>query len=114
MEQEQLLRNIVKWQKKTNLDATARLGDTIKQLMDKRVTPKQARFASVAELWIKMLPCELAGHCRIVDFSNGQLKVQADSKAYEQELRWCSEELLEQIKQNCPQSKVNRIKFVIG
>ncbi len=106
------LRNVTRWRARPN--RTARLGDTIRQLMDNQVSPQQARFGPVAELWGQLLPAELQRHCKIVALQGGQLKVQVDSPSYANELRWCCSELLEQIQQQCPRAKIKGIKFIVG
>jgi len=114
MDDSEQLRNIVKWRTKQKPDRVARLGDAIKQLMESQISPRQARFGPVAELWDQLLPAELHRHCKIVDMSGGQLKVLVDSPSYANELRWCGSELLEEIKQQCPRAKIKKIKFVVG
>jgi hypothetical protein len=95
-------------------DRTVRLGDTIGQLMENRISPRQARFSAVAELWSQLLPAGLRRHCKIADISAGQLKVLVDLPAYMHELRLCSSELLREMQQQCPRAQIKKIKFVIG
>ena len=108
------LRNVVKWRTKSNPNKTTKLGDAVKQLMENWISPQQAKFESVFELWSRLLPAELCQHCKIADISGGQLKVLADSPSYVHELRLCSSELLEELQQQCPRAKIKKIKFVIG
>ncbi|MHC4642686.1 MAG: DciA family protein, partial [Planctomycetota bacterium] len=93
---------------------TVRLGDVTTELMKSRISPQQARFGPIAELWTMLLPDELRRHCRIVGFSGGQLKVQVDSPAYRYELQLCSSELLSELQQECPRAHIKKIKFVVG
>lgn len=95
-------------------DRTAKLGDTLSELMERRISPQQARFGQVAELWDQLLPAELGLHCKIIDISGGQLKVKVDSPVYANELRWCSSDLLEEIQLKCPRARIKEIKFVVG
>jgi hypothetical protein len=82
--------------------------------MDKRISPQQARFIEVAEVWDRLLPAELCGHCEIIDISGGQLEVQADSPSYKYELQLCSSELLEELQRQCPRVRLTKIKLVIA
>ncbi|MHC4572739.1 MAG: DciA family protein [Planctomycetota bacterium] len=93
---------------------TATLGDTVRQLMEDRISPRQARFESVARLWSGLLPVELGRHCRLTEISGGQLKVLADSPAYLYELRLCSPQLLKELQRRCPQARIRKIKLAIG
>lgn len=114
MGEEEELRRIVERKLTTLPNEASKLGDVAKQIMNDRILPRQKRYASVAQLWARLLPEQLQQNCKIIDISAGQLKVQVQSKAYEQELRWCSTELLRQLQEQCPQAKIKKIKFVVG
>lgn len=113
-EGEQLLRNAVEGRRVRKPDRTVRLGDTVQRFMAEQVSPRQARFGAVVELWGQLLPAELYRHCEIVDISGGQLKVSVDSPAYKYELQLCSSELLEELQQQCPKARLTEIKFVVA
>jgi predicted nucleic acid-binding Zn ribbon protein len=106
--------NIANRRIKRRLDRTVRLGDTLDQLMDNRISPQQARFSAVAELWSQLLPADLCQHCKIADISAGQLKVLVDLPSYMHELRLCSSELLKEMQRQCPRAQIKKIKLVIG
>ena len=114
MDDEKLLLNSAKWRETPKPYNTAGLGQVARQLMDERISPLQARFSKIAELWSRLLPAELDGHCEIVDISGGQLTVQADSPSYVYELQLCSSELLEELQRQCPRARLVKIKFVVG
>jgi predicted nucleic acid-binding Zn ribbon protein len=114
MNDEERLLNAVKWQKTPKRYNAASLGQVAQQLIDERISPLQARFSRIAEVWSGLLPAELAGHCEIVDISGGQLTVQADSPSYVYELQLCSSELLKGLQRQCPKVRLSRIKFVVG
>ncbi len=108
------LRCAVKWQRKPYLDKAVRLGDVTRELMENRISPQQARFAPIAELWSQLLPDELHRHCKIVGISGGQLKVIVDLPVYMYELQLCSSELLSELQRQCPRAHIKKIKFVVG
>ena len=114
MDESEQLHKTVGWRTKQQPNGTVKLGDAVKQLMESCISPRQARFGSVAELWSQLLPDELQRHCRIIGISGGRLKVLVDSPSYASELRWCGSDILEEIKQQCPRAKIERIEFVIG
>jgi len=114
MDEGEQLRNIIKWRTKQKLNKTTRLGDVVKQLMENRVSPRQARFEAIAEVWSRLLPAEVHSHCEIADISGGQLRVLVDSPSYVYDLRLCSPELLEELQQQCPRARIKKIKFTIG
>jgi hypothetical protein len=114
MDEEEELRTVLKRKPTAPLNEVSKLGDVVREIMNGRVLPRQKRFAPVARIWAHLLPEELRRNCRLIDISAGQLKVQVQSKAYEQELRWCSTELLRQLQEQCPQAGIKEIKFVVG
>ncbi len=91
-----------------------RLGEVLGEVMDRRISPRQARFGPVAEFWNEVLPVELGRHCKIAGVSGGQLKVVVDSPSFMHELRLCSSELLEELRQRCPRARIEKIKIVAG
>ena len=114
MDEDQQLRNIIRWRKKPNINRAERLGDTVQQFMESRILPQQARFGAIADLWSQLLPVELRRHCKLADISGGQLKVLVDSPAYLYELQLCSSQLLEEFQQQCPRARIEKIKFTVG
>ncbi len=113
MDEEERLLNATRWRRSWKSYRAASLGQVAQQLMDKRISPQQARFGPVTELWGQLLPEELNGHCRIADISGGQLKVLVDSPSYAHELRMCGPELLAELQSQCPRARIRDIKFVI-
>lgn len=114
MNEDEQLRNAVKQRIRPKPNTTARLGETLSELMEVWIEPRQARFGPVVELWRRMVPAELQRHCKLSDISSGQLKVLVDSPSYANELRWCSSELLKEIQQHCPRANIKKIKVVLG
>ena len=114
MDEDQQLRNIIRWRTKSNSNRTAKLGDTVKQLMENQISPQQARFGPIAELWSQLLPAELHRHCKLADISGGQFKVLVDSPTHLYELQLCSSQLLEELQQQCPRARIKKIKFAVG
>ena len=114
MDEEERLLNATRWRKSWKTYRAANLGNVARQLMDERISPQQARFSEVFEVWSRLLPEELCGHCEIIDISGGQLKVQADSPSYVYELQLCSSELLNELQRQCPRLRVTKIKFVVA
>jgi predicted nucleic acid-binding Zn ribbon protein len=107
-------RNLIRRREKPNSRRAVRLGAVLSELMEERISPRQARFESIDELWCELLPVELRRHCEITDISGGQLTVLVDSPAYASELRWCSPQLLEELQQGCPGARIQKIKLTVG
>ena len=118
MDQTEQLRNAyqsgLNRRKKPRSNETTMLGDVVRQLMEGRVSPRQARFESIACSWSRLLPAELYRHCKLADISAGQLKVIVDSPSYMHELRLCSSQLLRELQRLCPRARIKKIKFAIG
>ncbi len=113
IEDEQLY-SAVKWQKKPHRHEAVRLGDVTRELMENRISPQQAKFGPIAEIWNQLLPEELRRHCKIAGISGGQLKVLVDLPTYMYEMQLCSSELLSELKRQCPRAHIKKIKFVVG
>jgi predicted nucleic acid-binding Zn ribbon protein len=111
---DQQLRDAVKWQRKPAPDRAVKLGAVAKELIENRISPQQARFGSIPEIWNQLLPDELRRHCKIENISGGQLKVLVDLPAYKYELQLCSSELLRELQQQCPRAHIKKIKFFVG
>ena len=108
------LQNITKWRKSRKKDRTTTLGDTVREIMDKQISPRKEKFGPLIETWNYLLPAGLTEHCKIDGVSSGQLKVLIDSPVFMHELRMCSPQLLEQLQQRCPRAGIKMIKFAIG
>ena len=105
---------IIKLRSVKKSDKTVKLGDIAERLMNRRISPRQAKFGVVIEAWGQLLPAELREHCKIASVSSGQVRVVADSPSYVHELRLCSSELLEQIQRQCPAARIKKIKVGVG
>jgi predicted nucleic acid-binding Zn ribbon protein len=114
MNQDEQLRRTVSCQKRRYQDEPVRLGDVTRELMESWISPRQARFGSIPEIWSQLLPEELRRHCKIDGISGGRLKVLVDLPAYMYEMQLCSSQLLAELQQQCPQAKIKKIKFVVG
>ena len=99
---------------RTRPQNSLKLGDIAAQLLENRISPQQAKYGQLADVWSQLLPQELKKHCRLADFSAGRLKVTADSSAYVYELQLCSSELLRQLQQQCPAARITKIKITMG
>lgn len=108
------LHNIVRWRRGRRADKTVPLGDAVRELMDSRISPQQAIFSSVSEVWAHLLPAGLGEHCEITGIIGGELKVQVDSPAYLYELKLCSPELVDELQSRCPKARIKGIKFVLA
>lgn len=108
------LQEIAERRRKKKWDRTAKLGDVVMSIIEKRISPGQKKFGSLIETWSDLLPAGLSEHCKIDGVSRGQLKVLVDSPVFVHELRLCSSQLLEQLQQRCPRAGIKKIKFTIG
>ena len=90
------------------------VGEIVKRFMCDRVSPQYERSGSVFDIWTRLLPQALAGHCRIDGVCKGELKVLVDSPSYMHELRFVSAELLKELQHHCPNAGIRKIKIAIG
>ena len=89
------------------------LGEIAQMIFDGQISPRQAIFSEVAEVWNQLLPAELGSRCEIVDISGGRLVVKVDSPSYMYELQLCSSDLLAELKRQCPRARLSTIKLVV-
>jgi hypothetical protein len=114
MNEQEQLQQTMKWRAKRGMDGAARLGECARELMEKHISPQQARFGPVAEVWNQLLPTELRRHCKITGISGGQLRVAVDLPVYKYELQLCSSDLVSELQQQCPRVHIKEIKFVVA
>ena len=114
MNEDEQLRSAVNRQKQRRRGKAVRLGEVTRELMENRISPQQARFGSIPEIWNQLLPDELRRHCKIAGIFGGQLKVLVDLPAYKYELQLCSSELLSELQQQCPRAHIKKIQLVVG
>lgn len=93
---------------------SAKLGDIAALVLQERISPQQEKFSRISAALDNLLPAELKEHYRLADFTGGQLKIAADSPAYVYELQLCSSELVKQLQQQCPASRISKIKVMLG
>jgi hypothetical protein len=106
--------NAGKRQLRRKSEEAIRLGVVATEFLEERLSPRQAHFEAIIELWEQLLPPDLYRHCKIVDITGSELKVLVDSSAYMNELRWCSSDLLEEFRQRCPRARIRTIKLTVG
>jgi predicted nucleic acid-binding Zn ribbon protein len=105
--------NITRWRTKKPAEAT-KLGNVMQELLENRISPLQARLGLITELWERLIPAELRRHYRIAGVSGRVLKVLADSPSFASEMRWYSQNLLKQIREQCPRMGIKDIQCVVG
>ena len=113
MNEDEQLRSTVKNRKARYTKGSVRLGDVARELMKDQISPRQARFGSIPDVWSRLLPEELRRHCKIDGISAGRLKVLVDLPAYKYELQLCSFHLLSELQQQCPRANIKKIQFVV-
>jgi predicted nucleic acid-binding Zn ribbon protein len=104
--------NITRWRTKKPAEAT-KLGNVMQELLD-RISPLQVRLGLIAELWERLIPAKLRRHCRIAGVSGRGLKILADSPSFASEMRWYSQNLLKEIREQCPRAGIKEIHCVVG
>ena len=95
-------------------EATAKLGDTMREVLDERISPQQGRVSAAVEAWRRLVPVGLAQHCRVAGLTEGVLKIVVDSPSYMYELQLCRCELLNELQRECPHSRIRKIEPAVG
>jgi len=95
-------------------ESAVRLGDSLRKLMDSRITPGHVAYEAITQVWTELLPRGLSEHCKIAGISAGRVKVIVDSPSYMYELQLCSSAILDELQRRCPQARLKRIKLTVG
>jgi len=114
MDEIEQLQNTLGYRRRWKKYGAVSLGQVAQRLLAERISPQQAKFSQVDEIWRDLLPAELYRHCEIVGISGGQLDIQVDSPSYVYELQLCSSELLSELQRQCPRVRLTRIKFAVA
>ena len=114
MDEIEQLQQTLDYRRRRKTYGAVNLGQVAQQLLAEQISPQQAKFSQVDEVWRDLLPAELQQHCEIVDISGGQLDVKVDSPSYVYELQMCSSELLSELQRQCPRVRLTRIKFTVA
>ncbi|MBN1795684.1 MAG: DUF721 domain-containing protein [Sedimentisphaerales bacterium] len=89
------------------------LGETLKDVMENFISPRQRQIEQLMKVWSQLLPDELAGHCDIVEFSSGVLKVRTGGPGYSHELRLCRKMLLNEMNEALTGVRVKDIRMSV-
>jgi len=95
-------------------ESAVRLGDTVREVLQNQISPRQQKFNSIVTCWQQLLPAELARHCTIAGIRAGRLKVLVDAPAYIYELQLRKAELLRELQQRCPHGRLQKIDLALG
>jgi len=95
-------------------ELTGRLGYTLRDILENRISPQHARFSSIINAWHQLVPAELAQHCKVIGLSGAALRVLVDSPVYMYELKLCSSELLNKLQRQYPQARIRKIELAVG
>jgi len=110
MDEIEQIQNTLDYRRRRKRYGAVNLGQVAQKLLDERISPQQAKFSQVDEVWSELLPAGLQQHCEIVGLSGGQLDVKVDSPSYVYELQTCSSELLAELQRQCPRVRLTKIK----
>ncbi len=114
MDEIETLQKTLKCRRTRKPYSAAGLGQVAQQFLDEQISPRQAIFSEVTEVWSRILPAKPGMRCEITDISGGQLVVKVDSPSYMYELQLCSSELLAELRRQCPKARLTEIKFVVA
>jgi hypothetical protein len=90
-----------------------RLGESVRQLFEGGLADRQKKSGDVIEIWPRILPKELEGHCTIEQIKDGLLKVQSDMPCYAYQFRMHSSEILNLLKEFCPAARIKKISVAV-
>lgn len=82
--------------------------------MRREVAPRQKKLSRLGRTWQELLPAELLDHTCLENLVHGTLRVLVDDAPSLFELSQIKEELLDQLRDLCPDVAPARIRFVRG
>ena len=86
------------------------LGDVIKDLVGNVISERQKQCRQLTDIWQQLLPEELSGHCRLIEFSSGTIRLKVSGPAYLHELRLCKGHLVKELNKCLDGVRVRDIK----
>ncbi|MBN1436262.1 MAG: DUF721 domain-containing protein [Sedimentisphaerales bacterium] len=104
------------WRNRRRSSATKRLGFSVEGFVKRWAGPARKRLSVVGSAWRALLPAELVQHTCLDGLNRGQLRVLVDSGAHMSELHFLVRQgdLLEQLRDLCPNISLSRIRLVRG
>lgn len=92
------------------------LGGVVDNFIKRWAGPARKRLAVVGTAWRELLPEELVEHTCLDGLQRGQLRILVDSAAHLSELHFLVRQgdLLEQLREMCPNVSLSRIRLVRG
>lgn len=90
-------------------DEPVPFGASVKDLLAERGWTAQAAAAGVLTNWEALVGSDIAGHCRAVQLTRGELEVEAESTAWATQLRLLSRQILVTLNQQLGPQTVTRL-----
>lgn len=90
------------------------LAQSLDAFLRRRVYPRQRKLGRLAQAWQHLLPETLQEHTCLDSLNRGRLKVLVDDAASLYELNLMKHQLLDQLRQLCPNAAPSDLRLVRG
>ena len=90
------------------------LANLLDKFVRREVAPRQKKLGRLGQAWRELLPEELLKHTCLENLYRGTLRVLVDDASSLFELNQIKEELLDQLREFCPNVAPDQIRFVRG
>ena len=90
-----------------------KIGDCLQEFMQNVVEMKSGQYQAINSVWKKIVPENLAEHCKVAEIENGIVQIEADSPSAVFELRMEGKRILSVIQKSCPAMRIKRLKFAV-
>ena len=90
------------------------LANLVNKFVKQEVAPRQKKLSRLGQTWGELLPEELLNHTCLENLYRGTLRVLVDDAPSLFELNQIKEELLDQLREHCPDVAPAQIRFVRG
>ena len=107
MDQEKLLHSATAWQGRRR-QTTSRLGANANAYLQKRHRQLK-KSAAVVDVWQEVLPQQFYEHCSLARITGSSIYVEVEPGTYMHEMQLLNTELLEHIRDRCPNAGIKKI-----
>jgi len=95
-------------------DKSVRLGETLMQVMEKKITPAANKSNVLQDAWLKVVPEHMKTFCSLEKISQGKVHIKVCSPSHLFEMRMYRDDLIQKLNEICPVAKVRQIRFFVG
>ena len=90
------------------------LSDALQDFLQRSGLTTLLSHPAMWEAWQSCVGPELSSHARVSSFRSGALEIEVDSSALRNEMQFCREALLEELRLKVKRPFISRLSFIVG